>query len=294
MTWLGLVNEAEATDSAALAARWADGSEESWARDGSLGPVESMSVTKFVVGSVLGIAVGAEALDLPLETWIEEWKGEERGAVELRHLTTHTSGLEALAPQVVYEADSVASLALAAQPVGPPGRFDYNNSAIHLLAVVVERATGQRLHDLAGERLFAPLGITEWSWLTDSQGFPMCMAGLHISALDLARIGSLYVTDGAFNGRQVLDAAWVSRTAPQGEIGICCFAEFAWIDRGPDGRVREIGPPTGFGHTGDYGQHLTIHPKIGVAAVRQRTTYDREEKAMWAGFPGSVATELAY
>lgn len=212
--------------------------------------------------------------------------------MQLRHVSTHTSGLEALSPQVVYEADSVASLALAAQPSTPPGPFDYNNSAIHLLGVVVERVTGQRLHDFAGEKLFAPLGITEWTWGTDPQGFPLCMAGLRITAIDLARIGSLYVTGGAFDGRQVLDPAWVSRTAPQGEIGICCLADYAWIERSPDGRVREIGPPTGFGHTGDYGQHLTIHPKIGVAAVRQRTTYDREDKAMWIGFPGSVANEL--
>lgn len=291
MSWRELVEAAVAKDSASVAARWAEGSERSWARDAEQGAIESMSVTKFVVGSVLGLAVGVADLERPLETWIDEWKGEERGSIQLRHVTTHTSGLEVLPPQAVYEAESIASLVLAAEPSSPPGRFAYNNSAIHLLAIMVERATGHRLHDLAGEKLFTPLGITEWTWQCDSEGFPMCHAGLHLTAADLARIGSVYLTSGTFEGRQVLDSAWVERTAPQGEIGLCCFADYAWIERSDEGV--KAGPRTGFGHTGDYGQHLTIQPSIGVAAVRQRTTHDRDDDALWSDFAGAVASELA-
>ena len=288
--WGDLVAQAEQVGSSAVAARWEDGAEQSWPPEG--GVVECMSMTKFVVGAVLGLVVDVSELGKPLATWIDEWAADERGQITLAHVVTHRTGLEVLPSSAVYAADSITSLVLGLQPTVAPGPFSYTNAAIHLAALVIERRANRQMQDVAAERLFSRLGITEWHWQSDSQGFPFCMAGLHLSAASLARIGSLYLTSGRFGGEQVLPEEWVTRTppSPPGEVGICCFADYAWIDRSADQVA--VGPRTGYGHTGDYGQHLSIQPDRGLVAVRQRTDYDHEETRMWPAFAGAVAEHL--
>lgn len=251
-------------------------------------PVECMSMTKFVVGAALGLVVEVEDLDVPIATWIDEWRGDERGRLTLRHLATHTSGLEVVPSSAVYGAPSVERLVLSLEPVAPPGTFAYTNAAVHLLGIVVKRACGRDLAALASDRLFEPLGVERWDWQRDAEGFPLCMAGLWLSARDLAQVGALYLTDGRKGGRRVLSPEWVRATVPvaPGEVGLCCFADYEWLRR--TGTHVEAGRRTGYGHTGDFGQHLTIQPDIGVVAVRTRTTFDYDDDAMWRDFPGHV------
>jgi CubicO group peptidase (beta-lactamase class C family) len=291
--WDGLVEEAAKRDSDQLAAAFADGRVEAWAATGTSHPVECMSITKFVVGAILGLAVEAEDLDAPLATWIEEWRDDQRGRLTLRHVVTHTTWLRVLPSSDVYRAASVEALVLALEPVAWPGTFAYSNAAIHLLGVVVKRAAGRDVAELAGERLFDPLGVEQWGWQRDAAGFPLCMAGLRLSARDLAQVGALYLTEGRHAGRQVLPAPWVRATAPvpPGDVGLCCFTDYEWVRRTAD-RV-EVGPRTGFGHTGDFGQHLSIQPEVGVVGVRTRTTYEQDDEALWLGFAGDVRRSLA-
>ena len=73
-----------------------------------------------------------------------------------------------------------------------------------------------------------------------------------------------------------------------GEIGLGSFADYAWIERtGPQVRV---GPQVGFGHSGDYGQYVTVQPARGAAAARFPTVLDRDdERCSWGDFSGFVA-----
>lgn len=112
-------------------------------------------------------------------------------------------GLEVKPALQVYQAESVRSLLLDSQLTGAPGRFVYNNVAFHLGGLVAERASRLPLHELAGRGLFEPLGVQEWDWQVDPQGFPLCMAGLWMYAPDLARVASLHLTTGQAVGRQV-------------------------------------------------------------------------------------------
>ncbi|HEX5708263.1 MAG TPA: serine hydrolase [Pyrinomonadaceae bacterium] len=88
--------------------------------------------------------------------------------VTVRHLLTHTSGLvDVINPiwfKPGYEPTSKELLKLMwGEPSArsaPGERFEYNNSAYVLLALVVERASGQSFSKFMSENIFAPLGMT--------------------------------------------------------------------------------------------------------------------------------------
>ena len=74
--------------------------------------------------------------------------------------------------------------------------------------------------DDARERLFAPLGIHDWEWMSDLRGRPLAFAGLRMRPYDLAKIGQLVLQRGAWNGRQLVPADWIDASLrPHADIG---------------------------------------------------------------------------
>ena len=128
------------------------------------------SVSKqFTAMAILLLAEeGRLAYDDPIARWLPELArfGRER---TLRQLLTHTAGLpdyyDVMAQVAGVErprtADALAVYARWGEPLFPAGeRFDYSNPGYELLALVVERASGQSYAEFVESRIFAPLGMT--------------------------------------------------------------------------------------------------------------------------------------
>lgn len=88
-------------------------------------------------------------------------------------------------------------------------RFSYNGGGTAVLAAVLEKGVGMPLPEYARARLFAPLGITDWEWLSDIRGRPLAFAGLRMRSNDLAKIGQLVLQHGRWNGAQIVPSAWI-------------------------------------------------------------------------------------
>lgn len=179
------------------------------------GPIEAMSVTKSIVALAFGrlLADGRLAsLDEPVQRWFPEWKQGRKAAITIRHLLAQRSGLQDV-PNTgveIYPALDFVQLALCAELVEEPGStFRYNNKAYNLLPGVVERIAGVPIDELLGAEVFAPLGITEWSWARDSAGNSHGMAGLQIRPADLAKLGQLMLDRGTWNGGRILPESFV-------------------------------------------------------------------------------------
>jgi len=91
----------------------------------------------------------------------------------------------------------------------PGTRFDYNSGASVLLGKIVRTATGQRIDEYAREKLFEPLGITEFEWKVTPDGEIDTEGGLYLAPRDLARIAYLFLRGGEWNGQRIVSAAWV-------------------------------------------------------------------------------------
>ena len=91
-------------------------------------------------------------------------------------------------------------------------------------------ATGKKVLDFANENLFLPLGITgiqpitfkskeeqlafykatdKSHWVEDESGVNAGGWGLTLSALDMAKIGQLYLDGGVWNGKQIVSKDWI-------------------------------------------------------------------------------------
>lgn len=187
--------------------------------------IETMSVTKAVVGMVVGrlITQGLlDTIDQSLADFIPEWHGTAKDQITLRHVMEHTSGLASRrTTEEIYASDDFVRLAIEAELATPPGtQFFYNNKAVNLLAAVVLQVSGRRMDHYAAAELFEPLGIDQWGWTLDRAGNPHCMAGLQLRACDLASLGQLMLQGGSWEGTEVLAREWVeASTSPSAVAG---------------------------------------------------------------------------
>src|SRR5581483_4641919 len=108
------------------------------------------------------------------------------------------------------------------------------------------------------KRVFAPLGIRRFKWLTAPEGTSAGGFGLQLQPRDLARLAFLYLHRGRWAGRQLVPAAWVERSTtdqvadPQYEYGYLW-----WLDRA-DGYAYM---------SGLYGQLAVVDPGRDLVAV---------------------------
>lgn len=139
------------------------------------------SVTKqFVAASISMLErEGKLSLDDDVRRWLPELPAYER-PIRLYHMIHHTSGLRdyltlfPLAGRGHYFPISLAQILdmmsrQRALVFLPGERSEYSNTAYMLLALVIERASGQPLAEFAEERFFAPLGMDASLMYDDSE-----------------------------------------------------------------------------------------------------------------------------
>lgn len=179
-------------------------------------PVELMSVTKIFLSLAVGLVWDdgkIESLDQTVCDFFPEWKADPlKSRVTIRNILTHTSGIQSNpTTEEIYATRDFVKLALDATMSDAPGtRFSYNNKAANLLAGLVEKAAGRKLDDFLKQRLFTPMGITDFKWQRDPAGNPHGMAGLRMRATDLAKIGQLMLHRGIWNGKRLLSERYVT------------------------------------------------------------------------------------
>ena len=96
-------------------------------------------------------------------------------------------------------------------PSHPPGTvFHYDTSAAHTLCSLVERLSGMDMLDYLKKKL-SPIGLSKESYLLkDPFGVSLGGSGLVATSEDLLRIGYFLLRKGSVEGRQLIDAEYLS------------------------------------------------------------------------------------
>ncbi len=186
------------------------------------------SVTKSVAATLVGIAIGRgaiEGVDAPLLPFLEGYDASrvEQGLRDatLQDVLTMRTGIEwhesnrpigdtNTTIQLERSHDWVQFTLEQPMDAQPGERWVYNSGGSQLMAAIVQHATGTRMDRFAEAHLFGPLGIEEYHWKMTPAGLPDALGGLYLEALDLARIGYLYLRDGVWDGTRILPEGWVA------------------------------------------------------------------------------------
>ena len=228
-------------------------------------------------------------------------------SVTLRHLITHTAGLDndAIVFRTAFSGDHTLEVLLEVMNATTPsveslGVFSYTNLGYNILSFILDRETGMPWQDLLREMIFEPLGMdrtTAYASLPRQEGWPVAAPyfGLHpdgvkrlylekqdntmqaaggtlSTAADLARWIEVQLNDGRLDGRQVFPEAVIRATHQRHAK---TDAEFGPFKRGGYGLGWYVGTYQEdqllhhFGSFAGFRSHVSFMPEhdLGVAVV---------------------------
>ena len=92
------------------------------------------------------------------------------------------------------------------------GKWHYFTAGVILLGDILNKTVKGGLESYANEKLFMPLGITNYKWEYTPQHVPNTAGGIRMNALDFAKYGQLYKNNGTWNNKQIIDKKWIDKT----------------------------------------------------------------------------------
>jgi CubicO group peptidase (beta-lactamase class C family) len=232
------------------------------------------SVTKSVMTTLIGIAAdqGKLRLDDPMVTFFPQRTIANRGILKnwitVRHLASMSSGLDCMSAndeQTLTEMGSATDwvqFTLDLKVTHIPGTyFEYCSPGMHLLSAILQEATRMTASEFARINLFEPLGISDYLWESDPQGYTDGWAGLYLHPHDVAKIGYLMLHQGQWEGQQIVSRQWVDEATKLQKR----------TDEGDDyGYGWWVPPPTQFiefAAVGRGGQNIRVLPELNVVVV---------------------------
>jgi len=254
------------------------------------------SLSKSFTSTALGYAVseGLVDLDATVLSYFPEFAGvvtdERSRAIRVRHVAAMASGHDDETVDRALRAgdgDLVLGLLLVPPEREPGTVFAYNQPCTYTVSAIVQRVSGGSLTEYLRPRLFEPLGITGYGWHTDAGGRELGFTGLHATTEAIARLGQLYLRNGAWNGRQLLSAEWVAEATS---------SHVATNEPNPDWaqgygfqfwRSRH-----GYRGDGAYGQLMLILPEVDavVAITSQSPDMQGLLNAVWTHLLPALAS----
>ena len=166
-----------------------------------------------------------DSIDQPIYTVYPEWKQGDKKKITVRMLLNHTSGLQnnpnasvELEPAPDYQVENIIKLALAAELSDRPGAaVNYNNKAVALLGGIVQELSGKPFDQFFIDEFYAPMDITDYSWIKDKSGNPTLHGAFLIKPTDLVKFGELVLNNGKYKGKRILDENWIKQSLEQSQ-----------------------------------------------------------------------------
>jgi len=268
--------------------------------------VTSFSVAKSFTSALVGVAIDEgyiRSVDDPITDYLPELAARDSRfeRITIRHLLLMSSGLEYKAfrllllngddPLTTYYPDQRELALQNTRIVDPPGEyFQYNKYHPQLLGMILERSTGVSVTEYLQEKIWRPLGMEfggSWSVDSPASDFEKMETGVNARAIDFAKFGHLFLSDGNWNGEQVISRAWIAEsTRPYFPANNAAYYP-EWFSEIPqDGYYKymwwgiaiEPGSYDFVAH-GDKGQFIYVSPRKSLVIVRNGIGYGIPYKA---------------
>jgi CubicO group peptidase (beta-lactamase class C family) len=262
------------------------------------------SITKPIVATAIMRLVeeGRLLLSDPVATYIPEFAVAGKGQVTVRHLLTHTSGLdEALWVREILgerraSAQELTQLAFQSGLRFEPGsQYEYNSFSFYILAELIARLGGLPYAEYLHRHIFKPLGMRDTAFTLESYSRARAMpvysgeedaeqrlayytsvafpgGGLWSTAADLLAFGQAFLRGGRYGDYHLLSQAAIEtmtrlHTGDMIELveGQAVPANYALGWKKP--MADSLASPRAFRHGGITGTQLLIDPEWELVFV---------------------------
>jgi CubicO group peptidase (beta-lactamase class C family) len=241
--------------------------------NGSAASVQDVaSVQKSVTSTLLGIAreKGLLGLDDKVPKYLGHgWSNArppEEDAISLRHLMTHSSGLD---PRTLRKAAEPGTV------------FDYNTEAYQKLRLVLEKAAGMDINALTRGWLFNQIGVSNSSAWRARQGAPDATGavqwGIAMTARDMARFGLVALRRGQWSDRRVVASSWFDEAWASSPVN-AGYGLLWWLLG--KGRFRGQAPADWVAALGARDQKVYVVPSLDLVVTRQGLAAKEESEAV--------------
>ncbi len=242
------------------------------------------SITKSFLSTLVGIAISEgkiESVDQPVSDFLPEFTEEGFNQIKIGHLLQMTSGIKfgdhdnIIKLGYIYYTRNQEKLLNHLKIAHEPGsNFSYSSLSSLILGFCLEKATGVSMEDYMQEKIWTPLGMENNGYFAMDRegGTPKPYGGLAVSAIDLAKLGRLFLNNGNWNGTQVVPATWTTacRTRCEEEGKAWNYANHWWLDT--YGGIISAENKNDFFAGGFRGQVIYVNPEDSTIIVRVGTS----------------------
>lgn len=234
----------------------------------------SFSMAKSVVSASLGKAImegKIKSLDQPVADFFPQFKEGKAAKMTVGDLSSMTSGLNwdesyyspfSVTTRAYFDND-LNKVILGLKVVDEPGKeYKYLSGNTQLLAMVIEKATGKSMANYVSDKFWKPMGAeNEALWETDDKdGIVKAFCCIASNARDFARFGKLYKQYGKWNGKQILDSAFVAKSITPRFKASPQYGYGWWLSNYNGKKI--------FSMRGHLGQYVIVIPEDELIIVR--------------------------
>ena len=244
----------------------------------------SFSMAKSIVSACLGKAImqgKIKSLDQKVAGFFPEFKEGKSAEMTVGDLSSMASGLNwdenyyspfSITTRAYFD-DDLTAVILGLKGVETPGKsYKYLSGNTQLLAMCVEKAVGKSLADYVSESFWKPMGAeSDAFWQTDHEdGIVKAYCCIASNARDFARFGKLYLQNGKWNGKQILDSSFVAKSVTPRFKASPEYGYGWWLDTYQNKKV--------FYMRGHLGQLVIVIPEDHLIIVRLGHLGDKPNK----------------
>ena len=235
----------------------------------------SFSIAKSIVSAALGKAImegKIKSLDQKVTDFFPKLKGKYAKEVTVGDLSSMASGLSwdekyyspfSIVTRAYFD-DHLKEVILGLSIKDKPGQeFRYLSGATQLLAMCIEKATGEYLSNYVSEHFWKPMGAENdalWQLDEADTGIEKAYCCIASTARDFARFGKLYKQNGVWNGKQILPRSFVEKSLEPRFSDSPEYGYGWWLHQINGKRV--------FYMRGHLGQFVIVLPEDDVIIVR--------------------------
>lgn len=181
------------------------------------------SCTKSITSLLIGIAIDKGFIRSENElvkNYFPEIKSYSKNfrVLTIKDLLTMTSGLdcgsdneEILIPGL-FRASDWSAYIFNIPGINTPGKhFSYCSCNFYLLAEILYRSTRLSPEKFAAQYLFKQMGIKNFYWTKNNKGVNYGWGDLAVKPNDMAKIGRLLLSNGKWNGVQLISADYIRK-----------------------------------------------------------------------------------